>query len=91
MVNSRILTSLHASPLLLGWYRRRHMYEFQSKVVQRRGSQHCNRLHTFEHTYALPQKSQSTLSSKGRLDSRLCTRRIVSKTTTPSAGMKMIC
>jgi hypothetical protein len=79
MVNPRSLTHLYPHPLLLGPKRRCQMHEFCSKMVQRRYNQYPHRFYPLEHPYAVSQRSQSTLPSKSRIDSCVCSWRLVSK------------
>lgn len=79
MVNPWGLTHLHSHPLLLGPKRRCQMHESRSKMVQRRCSQYPHRLHPLEHPYAVSKRPQSTLPSKSRFNSCVCSRRLVSE------------
>jgi hypothetical protein len=78
MVNPRSLTHLHPHPLLLGYEGRCQMHELCSKMVQRRCSQYPHRFYPLEYPYAISQRPQSTLPSKSRVDSCVCSRRLVS-------------
>lgn len=73
-------SSIHLLPCqtLLGPNRRWPLHDLRSKMVQRCIRKHPHRSHPAESTHAISQRPQSSQTSKGRSDRRLCSRWLVS-------------